>query len=318
MKKFLNAVIILILLFTLSGCTVFGVKPGADGDYTATFMVDGAVYHTAKFNDGNAAPKPADPAKTNMKFTGWYTAAGNPYGFVEAPSKSLTLYAKFELDYLSVTNLITTNYIRANVKIINEVYNLRGSLKVDVITGIGSGVIFYDQGGKYYLLTNNHVIYLHGRTRQTITVQDYKGVQYAGAIKSGSAQAGYDLAVLSFAKGDALQTIDVAENNVETGGDVIAIGQPEGQNNALSYGKALGYETVKLEGAAADESNVTFDVLRHSAPTDNGSSGCAVLNSGLKLVAVHYAGPDTVGFADFGFAVPALKITEYLNKYIWS
>jgi S1-C subfamily serine protease len=94
------------------------------------------------------------------------------------------------------------------------------------------------------------------------------------------------------------------------------MGQPNGQINAITFGKVTAYDSVRLDESSAAMSNITFPVINHDAPTDSGSSGGAVLNNEFKLAGVHYAGPDTEGFNEFGFAVPIEKVREYLNSYV--
>lgn len=54
--------------------------------------------------------------------------------------------------------------------------------------------------------------------------------------------------------------------------------------------------------------------MEHTAYTDSGSSGGAVLNAELTVIGVHYAGSES---AQLGYAIPAEKIQEFLNRYVW-
>ena len=60
-------------------------------------------------------------------------------------------------------------------------------------------------------------------------------------------------------------------------------------------------------------SNVTFEVVHHSAYSNNGSSGGAVIDMNLNIVAINYAsGRDQNGNFSTGFAVGADKVVEFL------
>ena len=131
-----------------------------------------------------------EPYKENHKFLGWYTSSNQPYDFSKPLKSSIDLYAKFEMDYAKIINLLSTEYISTNVEIHVKHWNTRflGLGEKDVIHGVGSGVIFADDHDNYYVLTNNHVVYEHGRSKHEYKIQDYKGNTYSAKLYTNSEQ----------------------------------------------------------------------------------------------------------------------------------
>ena len=110
-----------------------------------------------------------------------------------------------------------------------------------------------------------------------------------------------------------------SENAIATE-DVIALGTPQGQTNAITYGKAEKYQKVNISETLKDYSNITFDVLTHNAFITNGSSGGVLLNSKLQVVGVNYAGKEDNDTSQYicSFAIPLDKVNEFLDTYVYS
>lgn len=109
--------------------------------------------------------------------------------------------------------------------------------------------------------------------------------------------------------------LNLAQTDARTGDVAIAVGAPDGQKNAIDFGTVKGYVPVTLTDTPIEKSNVTFNVLNHNAYTLPGSSGGAVLNTDMELIGIHYAGE--VGNAYNGYAIPASKIREFLDIYVY-
>ena len=209
--------------------------------------------------------------------------------------------------------------MKCNVTVYAKSYNTFLGITTSSSTSSGSGIIFYESTNYYYLLTNNHVtVKTSGYDKVSYTVEDYLGNTYTGTLKYQSAS--YDLAVVYFKKGSTkLNTIELADENSNVGDEIVAIGQPKGQSNSITYGKISRYlDGPKLQ-CDSYESNVTFKVLKHDAEIHGGSSGGALLNIDLKLIGINYAGSyDKNGNFIAAYSVPIDKVHEFLNKYIWS
>jgi|GEM_PF-1860390 len=181
--------------------------------------------------------------------------------------------------------------------------------------GMGSGMIFYESDTHYYALTNNHVVH---KSVGEVSV-GYEAIDcYDNAYMSAKveyAAADYDLAVVSFQKkGDVdLEVTGLAWKNATTLQQIALISNPKGRHNATTFGRVSRYDKIELGNSSVAESNVTFSVMAHDCFSLDGSSGGAIINESLEIVAVHYA----CGYAEDGsfvegYAVPVEKVREFL------
>ncbi len=291
--------------------------------HTVTFMNGATQVKQVSIKHGATVATPANPTKNNYIFRAWYadSAFTKPYDFAQGITKDLTLYAGFDLDAWSITNTVTTDVIHAVVTVYNKSYNNFLGQETDVSTSQGSGVIIKQDGNTFYLLTNCHVAMIkEGCSKQKFVVEDYQGKQYTGhyyhnsTVGKDAVDAGYDLACLYFeSESENLKALAFADGDPKVGDDVIALGTPYGQANAITYGKITRYGTVSVK---TEEylSNVDFEVAKHNAYITHGSSGGALLNSDLKLTAINFAGNEE---QKVYCAVQLSKITEFLTKYGW-
>lgn len=302
-------------------------KPGsATQKHQVTFVYNnGTASSKVVVKDGKTVSTPKDPKKTNYIFSGWYTESSliNKYDFSKPITKNLTLYAKYEIDALTLTNKISTDLIKGVVKIYNKSYNTFLGIETSSATSQGSGFCFHIQGGYYYVLTNCHVAKKDSSyDKQKFTIEDYQGKTYEGYLyknpnKSVSAiAASYDLACLYFKPSSTnVKKLSIVSTNPGSTDDVISIGAPHGQSNSITFGKVVDYRKVTLSNTSTSLSNVTFDVICHNAYADSGSSGGPLLNSNLNVVGVHYAGSKSTSRE---FAIPAVKVQEFLRNYVYN
>ena len=327
MKRALSILLVTLLLLSalpLSGCDAFFILDGTK--HSVTFVANnGTPDNAVLIENGKTVATPADPEKENYLFRGWYTdsALTRKYDFSKPVKKSLTLYAKYEIDATTLTNKISTDTIKGVVKIYNKSYNSFLGFETEYSTGQGSGFCFHIQDGNYYVLTNCHVaIKKDGYDKQKFTIEDYQGKTYEGYLlknpnKAMSAIAAeYDLACLYFVPDSTnVKKLTIVTDDPEAGADVISIGAPKGQSNSITYGQISGYGKVNLSETPASASNVTFDVICHTAHINNGSSGGPLLDAQLNVAGINYAG-STEG--NFGAAIPAEKVREFLKAYVYN
>lgn len=284
--------------------------------YSVSFLSDNRTIKTETVSKGKTVSAPQDPQKTNYIFVGWYSDAQykTKYDFSKPITQNLSLYAKFELDAVSLTNQISQDAIRGIFKIHNKNYNTFLGIETSSLTSQGSGFCFYAKNNACYILTNCHVAKANrSYDKQEITVEDYRGQTYRAYLQSISPE--YDLACLYFeADSSKIKVFPIALQNPEKGEPIISVGAPKGQSNTISYGEIRRYATITLSNTPSSSSDVTFPVMEHTAYTDSGSSGGAVLNAELTVIGVHYAGSES---AQLGYAIPAEKIQEFLNRYVW-
>ena len=296
--------------------------------FTVEYFADGVSIGQQTVKKGSTVTPPAAPSKDNYIFSGWTTDANGYFDFtLNTPVESdLTLHAKYSLDAVKLMNTVTTATIRGTVKVIANFYNKFLFTKMDEYTQTGSGVIFGSYAsGRLLVLTNCHVaVDKNGRSYVDYQVMDYQGNVYAATVVDDPSAPGpakdpsYDLACLSFDPGQAqFPLIPMAELDPEVGTDVVSVGYPGGQANAVTIGKVRRYESITLENSVPECSNVTFPVAAHSAVIDQGSSGGALLDANLKLVGINYATSTVNPEFNNGFAIPISKVREFLEKYVF-
>ena len=206
--------------------------------------------------------------------------------------------------------------MKSNVVIETKSYNTVLGIETSYALSSGSGVIFYSDNKNYYLLTNNHVsVKEKGYDKVSYKIKDYKDKYYTGTLIYDDPK--YDLSIMSFKKGkEELGTISLADANPKTNDEIIAIGQPKGQGNAISFGKVIGYSNLTISNTETYQSNVQFPVIKHNAEIKNGSSGGAILDINLNLVGINYAGSTkSDGTFVAGYSIPIEKVHEFLDLY---
>ena len=337
-KRGLPLIFAMLILITLllSGCLEADVTSDVAGgtdvstapidkkEYTVSFTVDGEISLRIKASEGETVWMPRKPEKENYIFTGWCRDAEgeNEFDFSTPIYEDTTLYASFTLDAAGLMNKITTGIIRGVVRVDAVSYNTIFGIRYDKYPVSGSGVIFEKEDGTCFVLTNCHVaMKLAERERVEYTVTDYLGNSYRAELHNSffggdAIDPLYDLAILTF-KGadDTLLKIELAERDAHVGSDIISLGYPAGQANAVTFGEILKYHKVTLQNMKEYMSNVTFDVAKHSARIVGGSSGGPLLDPSLRIVGINFASEMTDEQFELGSAIPLSKINEFLDKY---
>ena len=326
MKRKIAALLLIITIsaFTLASCRfLFSL-----GEKTVVYDFGEAGDDIELKVDGRSkAPRLAAPEYEGYKFVGWYTDRSytETYDFEAPVVKDIKLYARFveiaegegePVDFEELVNAITLETMRATVMLAVEKYDvvntIWGEAKSNVSHSSGSGVIYAEEGEYYYCLTNNHVIATE-KSGITVTVLDYKSVGYAAEIVAADAK--YDLAVVRFLK-NASAPLEVLPFNTTppaVGETVIAIGTPDGQPNAVTVGEVIRYATASIGGVSDTQSDISFPVIWHSAPMDNGSSGGVLIDTELRIVGINYAAASSNGEFVYGLSVPVEKVLEFLE-----
>lgn len=334
MKRRLNAarllsvllpLLALVLAAGLVGCSFSFSEDGSSPLSTMVTVTlkpgNGAADTDVRLPVGGRMSTPEAPVREGWLFRGWCTdeAGTVPYDFSLSVTRDLTLYASYLPDYEDWTNRLTDETMHSLVLV-----RTRTRTNGSAGTKTGSGIVISrgedGSGTFYYLLTNNHVVSdaYAPLLSSPFAVEDYRGGTYR-EISLVASSADYDLAVLRmYGATDVTYTlppIPLAAADASVGEKIAALGQPEGQRNALTFGEVLEYHAPKSSSGDSAISAVVFPVLYHSAPITHGSSGGAVVNAAGELVAVNYAGAyreDETFLA--GMAIPVGRVREYLGK----
>lgn len=308
-RIFLIFVIVSALCALLCCCYFFN-------DINVTYVYNnGQENYTAPYL---GVDKPQDPVREGYIFVGWCSDEDltSFYDFSVRPKSDITLYACWMEDYLALANKVSEKAILANVRVDADFYNSAFSLTPEKHSQ-GSGIIYKESGGFYYILSNYHVVKNEkSYARVNYSVFDAYGNEYSADLLF--CDENYDLAALKIRKNEEapLLALDFEYEAPRAGETVITVSSPEGQLNTPLYGEAVAYKSISLEGVKGDKTEVSFEVIWHTAPAKNGSSGSALINSDMKIVGINYA----VGSKDNGeflycFAIPSVKVKEFLEAY---
>ncbi|MBO5715330.1 MAG: trypsin-like peptidase domain-containing protein [Clostridia bacterium] len=318
--SFLLALTFCLVLF--AGCSFL---PDEIKLCDVNFYVDGEIYSTKTVVMGQTVGMPKNPEKENFVFTGWRVdgVVSYMYDFSSKVITDLDLHACFTVDTVKVGNLIAQNTLKSTVAVIGKSYNLYpGSLiESSYFMSQGSGVIIDISDGYCYVLTNAHVVEKNkDYSKLKITVEDAWGNSYEASIYKNSNKStnafskDFDLALVCFELPEKYAFTEIVMGEDPKVDDfVVSIGNPGGLINLVTYGKTLGYQSVKGEdGTAADL--VSFEVIIHNAPIAHGSSGGALVDTYGKLVGLNFAGYES---GEYGCAIPLSKIKDFLSVYVY-
>ena len=289
--------------------------------YKVSYYVKSSLYDEKYVLANQLAENIVPPTYENEKFIGWYKDINYTYAFDFSSylTQDVNLYARYDVDYEQLTNTITTSIMKSVVTVQKSCYNTSFLGGTEGVSATGSGIIYKEDNRYYYALTNNHVVYpISGYRHVDYSVIDYLGNELS--VSNVYRDPDYDLAVVKFSKGEDDLTdreFTIKENVIISGTPVIALGQPQGQRNAITYGKVNCYTGPgELVNASSEQNNIQFNVLEHTAYTSSGSSGGPLLDINFNIVGINYASAYVKGheggFSDVCYAVPGYKVVEFL------
>ena len=236
------------------------------------------------------------------------------YDFNSKVKNELTLYAGWDINIEALTTKIYQTTIKSNVKITSQPHTR--FTKSNTVNQ-GSGVIFFEDDYKYYILTNNHVVYYDSNeyTGSSYIITDCYNNQYEASLINMNAN--YDLAILSIRKELIQKTLlvtNICNYDIEVNDLCVSMSTPDGLLNALSYGKIESYIAFTPESTTLELNNIRFNIIVNSAYISSGSSGGALIDSNLKIAGIQFASTNTYT-NDFknSLAIPASKVTEYIK-----
>ena len=338
--KFNNLILLfsIIFIFILSSCSIINNNENEDNntinytnDSTDSFQIPESnnpngykiiydcnndnIYESTSTLD-NKALNPGVPTKPCAKFSGWFSdeECTKAYDFSTKVRSELTLYAGWDIDVEALTTKIYQTTIKSNVKITSQPHT-RFSKSTTI--NQGSGVIFAENENKYYLLTNNHVVYYNTNEYigSSYIVTDCYGNQIEASLVNMNAN--YDLAILSIRKDlitRDLAVTNVCQHDIKIGDKCVSLSTPDGLINSISFGKVTGYNLFKPETETLELNNINFNIIVNSAYIESGSSGGALIDSNLKIAGIQFASASDYNNEYLrSFAVPASKITEYIK-----
>ncbi|MBI2827228.1 MAG: trypsin-like peptidase domain-containing protein [Planctomycetia bacterium] len=178
-----------------------------------------------------------------------------------------------------------------------------------VVEEAGSGVIV-EVGGKYYALTNRHVIKNHREGEITIRLFDNRELRPLRIW----ADPDTDVAAMQIAGEHIVPARIGNSDDVEIGDAVIAMGSPFGLSRSVTSGiiSAKGRRDQKLVDAGVR----LQDFLQTDAAINPGNSGGPLVNLRGEVVGLNTAIlSNSGGFEGIGFSIPinmAMRVARHL------
>ncbi len=165
---------------------------------------------------------------------------------------------------------------------------------------LGSGVIVDAEKG--WIVTNHHVV--DGADEITVTLRD----QRSFTAKLLGEDPAVDIALLQI-DADNLTALPLEDSeNLRVGDFVVAIGNPFGLGQTVTYGivSALGRTGLGIEGYE--------DFIQTDASINPGNSGGALVTTRGKLVGINTAIMGAGGNIGIGFAIPATMASAIVSQ----
>ncbi|WP_246206702.1 S1C family serine protease [Virgibacillus ihumii] len=184
--------------------------------------------------------------------------------------------------------------------------------------GSGSGIIYKEENGKAYVVTNHHVVEGAEEVKIVLNNGDRINAKVLGSDPLT------DLAVLQV-DGKKINTVaDLGSSkNLKVGQTVIAVGNPLGMNfaNSVTKGIISGLNrSVKVDVDGDGRPDWVTEVIQTDAAINPGNSGGALLNAdgeviGINSMKIARRNVEGIGFAiPIGQAKPIMKQLEENGK----
>ena len=174
--------------------------------------------------------------------------------------------------------------------------------------GTGSGIIVSEEDGRYFVLTNNHVI----ENRDNILVTHDSGTDFEAELIGTDPRQ--DIAVVAFDGPRGLPTARLGDSSQLVVGDlVLAVGSPFGLQSTVTAGivSALGRETRGTAGINIAE------YIQTDAAINPGNSGGALVNLDGEVVGVNTWIASSSGVnMGVGFALPINAAKRAIRDFL--
>lgn len=170
--------------------------------------------------------------------------------------------------------------------------------------GVGSGVIFKNEGGKSYIVTNNHVV--DGANELIVSLAD--GRSLPGKLVGADALT--DLAVVEVDDG-SLPTADFGDSDATVVGEsVIAIGNPMG----LEFQGSVTSGVVSALNRTLGDGDARIKLLQTDAAINPGNSGGALVNADGEVIGINSVKLAANGVEGMGFAIPSNTVQSVIKE----
>ncbi|WP_074513954.1 trypsin-like peptidase domain-containing protein [Selenomonas sp. WCT3] len=170
--------------------------------------------------------------------------------------------------------------------------------------GVGSGVIFKNDGGKSYIVTNNHVI----SNAKELIVSLADGRTLKGKLIGADEMT--DLAVVRVDDGKLPVAKFGDSDKIVVGEPAIAIGNPMG----LEFQGSVTSGVISALNRTLDISDKRVKLLQTDAAINPGNSGGALVNADGEVIGINSAKVAANGVEGMGFSIPINTVQNVINE----
>ncbi|MCG7408354.1 trypsin-like peptidase domain-containing protein [Paenibacillus sp. ACRRX] len=196
------------------------------------------------------------------------------------------------------------------VSIVNKQKDLMEQESKPQEASLGSGVIFKQEDGKAYVMTNDHVVQGADLLEVVMANGQRKHAELVGKDKVT------DIAVL---KMDGAGISAVAElgdsRKLRRGETVIAIGNPLGLGDSLTAG-IISYTNRVIPVSLNADGVYDWEqsVIQTDAAINEGNSGGALVDLSGRVIGINTMKISTTGVEGLGFAIPSHEVTSIVEQ----
>ncbi|MDI6815699.1 MAG: trypsin-like peptidase domain-containing protein [Actinomycetota bacterium] len=198
--------------------------------------------------------------------------------------------------------------LQSSIVNINIRQSIEESFHPDVVSGVGSGVIYREDG---YILTNNHVILGAKDIFVTVGTDEIKGTLVAADTET-------DLAVIKVNRKGLPAAEFGSTKDLQVGEIAVAIGSPFGFEHTVTSGiiSALN-RTVSIPDSRGDEVTTYTNLIQTDAPINPGNSGGALSDAKGRVIGINTLIMSSSGVTEgVGFAIPSETVQNVADQLI--
>ena len=176
----------------------------------------------------------------------------------------------------------------------------------------GSGVIYKNENGYAYIVTNYHVI----ANSQELEVLLADGTRVTAELVGGDQWT--DLAVIRIANTNVTTVAEFANSDdVQVGETAIAIGSPLGSEFATSVTQGIVSATNRAVATDVDsdgQEDWIVTAIQTDAAINPGNSGGALINSAGQLIGINSMKISNSSVEGMGFAIPSNEVVSIIQQ----
>jgi len=177
--------------------------------------------------------------------------------------------------------------------------------------GLGSGIIVRQDGGTYYVLTNNHVVSDGKEAVDEIIVESNDGKEHPAKLVGRDSRR--DLAMVSFQSGEKYPLAVLGDSDAAAVGDwAIAVGNPLGFASSVTMG------IISAKGRTGGPGDNINDFIQTDASINQGNSGGPLVNIRGEVIGINMwiASGNGGGSVGLGFSIPINNAKRTIEEFI--